>query len=272
VQVTGRARHYKAIFGPWWAAVNGLWTLLSSAETLVGHYASVDFKMAWDAAWIAPKWGWKVWIIGVAVSTAIFAVEYSYREIVKHNATIGNLAARLEAVDKAKPRIRLKEPGAIHIEQVAHNFTDGYSYTVPFLQIRFVNDPSEPYPSAKAPEVRAKIDYYRFEDNTHLLSIDGRWSDSDQPSGISPHASKNYLLATTFGHGEEHSLDIAYRDGETRQYFAWNNDNYNYHHFRYAHHHLRGDHFRVQIHLRGDWIDEKFSFAFRTTHNGFEIE
>jgi hypothetical protein len=76
-----RGEHYKAIFGPWWAIVNGLWTLLSSADTLVGKYGSDTFKKTWEAAWIAPKWGWKVWVIGILASTVIFAVEYSFRHV-----------------------------------------------------------------------------------------------------------------------------------------------------------------------------------------------
>ncbi|HXM61484.1 MAG TPA: hypothetical protein VN950_11580 [Terriglobales bacterium] len=74
-----RGEHYKAIFGPWWAVVNGLWALLSSADTLVAKYGSVEFKKTWDEAWITPKWGWKIWAIGLLASTVLFALEYSFR-------------------------------------------------------------------------------------------------------------------------------------------------------------------------------------------------
>src|ERR1700691_1498092 len=104
-----RAGHYKAIFGPWWAVLNGLWTLLSSADTLVGKYGSDDFKKTWDAAWITPKWGWKVWAIGVSVSTAIFAIEYSFRHIKKHEM---EGAAREESLrrDIDAEKIRKQKP------------------------------------------------------------------------------------------------------------------------------------------------------------------
>src|SRR5258708_761282 len=82
-----RSEHYRAIFGPWWATVNALWALLSSADTLVGKYGSEEFKKAWDASWVAPRWGWKVWLIGLAIITAIFAIEYSYRHIKKHETS-----------------------------------------------------------------------------------------------------------------------------------------------------------------------------------------
>jgi hypothetical protein len=79
-----RFTHLKGVFGPWWIAVNGLWTLASSADVLVGHYASASFKAAWDAAWIAPKWGWTVWVIGFLLITVGSAFEYSFRYIRQH--------------------------------------------------------------------------------------------------------------------------------------------------------------------------------------------
>lgn len=96
-----RPQHYRAIFGPWWGAVNLLWFLLSSADTLVGKYGAPEFKQAWDASWVAPRWGWGVWVIGVAVITAIFAVEYSYRYIKKHEKDLEaerakNVGSRIE--------------------------------------------------------------------------------------------------------------------------------------------------------------------------------
>jgi len=57
-----------------------LWSLISSADTLVGKYGSDSFKKAWDAEWIAPKWGWKVWIIGLLIITVVFMFEFTFRE------------------------------------------------------------------------------------------------------------------------------------------------------------------------------------------------
>jgi len=184
--------------------------------------------------------------------------------------------AQLEQIEHAKPRITLKQPGAVYTEPVSLNFSNKQgravvSFNVPFLKVRFVNDPEHPYPAAQANGVRAKISYYRCSDNALVLSIDGRWAESDQPPLYNPAASKAHLLPTTFGHGEEHSLDIAYRDAGTGQYFAWNNDNYNYAGFTCERHRLDGDCFLVDIRLRGDFVDEKFSFTFRTTPYGFEI-
>jgi hypothetical protein len=187
------------------------------------------------------------------------------------------LTARLEEIERAMPEIKLKQPGAVYSEPTALNFSDLQgrsvaSFNVPFLKVRFVNDPDHSHPAAKANGVRAKINYYRCSDNALVLSIDGRWAESDQPPLYNPAASKAHLLPTTFGHGEEHSLDIAYRDPQNGQFYAWNNDNYNYRGFRYDRHRLEGDCFRVEVRLRGDLVDETFSFTFRTSANGFDLE
>lgn len=190
--------------------------------------------------------------------------------------TSSERAARLDQIERAKPKIKLRQPGAVYSELTALNFSDKQgraivSFNVPFLKVRFVNDPEHSYPATQANGVRAKINYHRCSEDVPVLSIDGRWAESDQPPLYNPAASKAHLLPTTFGHGEEHSLDIAYRDAESGQYFAWNNDNYNYPGFRYDRHRLDGDCFRVEIRLRGDFVDEKFSFTFRVTQLGFEI-
>lgn len=183
---------------------------------------------------------------------------------------------KLEEIDTARPRIKLKQPGGVYTEPVNHNFSDKdnnliFSCTVPFLKVRFVNDPVGPYPSAKANDVRATVNFYRIKDGQHILAMDGRWADSSQPPALHPLASKTHLLATSFGIGEAHSLDIAYRDGATGKYYAWNNDNYSVPDFRLPQHLLEGDLFRVDVRLQGDWIDNTFSFTFKTIAAGFDI-
>jgi hypothetical protein len=77
-----RTEHFKAVFGAWWAVVTAIWSLISSADTLVGKYGSDSLKKWWDAAW-TPKWGWKVWIIGLLIITLAFVLEFTFREIRK---------------------------------------------------------------------------------------------------------------------------------------------------------------------------------------------
>src|ERR1700691_3057327 len=79
-----RWQHLKGIFNIWWLAVNGAWLLVSSADTLVGKFATPAFKNYWDSQFVTPKWGWKVWIIGFAVLTMAYVFEFSYRLVKRH--------------------------------------------------------------------------------------------------------------------------------------------------------------------------------------------
>jgi hypothetical protein len=173
------------------------------------------------------------------------------------------LESELSRIKTAKPRIILKNPGAVHITMSNHNFGGVHAYRVPYLRVRFVNDPAFTTPDTKAVDVLAKISFFRGTDN--CLNIDGRWSDSTEPSGMHPLASKTPLLKTEFVPSEEHNLDIAYRDGEDGKFYAWNNDNYNYERFRKPEHFLSEEfeEFRVEIRLRGSNVDTKVSFTFK---------
>jgi len=178
-------------------------------------------------------------------------------------------AARLEALEQARPKIKLN---AIHAKTVnqtwgTHIFTD-----IPFLAVEFINEPAGPYPSARANDVRASISYYRISESEPFLIIDGRWAESDQPSAVNPLASKSHLLAIAFGIGQKNNLDIAYRAPQTGEYFAWNNDNYAHKDFLYPEHLLQGDAFKIEVRLRGEWVDERFPFTFRATEHGFVID
>lgn len=79
--LTARASHVGQIARSWWAMIYGLvWSALCSVDVLVGHYGTDSFKTAYNSAWIAPKWGWKVWIIGLLVITVLVIVEGSFRD------------------------------------------------------------------------------------------------------------------------------------------------------------------------------------------------
>ena len=265
----------KELFLKRWVVIGNAILLAYSIATTFRDAFSTATEQKYQLNVLLHHWSWQTWIAIFAVGNFFVVLNGASLAIRRRESEKRKLAAKLDDIEKAEPRITLKQPSAIYVQDVAQKFTDGYSYIVPFLKVRFVNDPPYPCPSAKANGVRAKIQFYRHSDNSHLLSIDGRWAESTQPPAIHPLESKSHLLAATFGIGEERSLDVAYRDGETRRYFAWNNDNYNHHHFRCEDHLLKGDHFRVDIRLRGEWIDQTFSFAFKTKligGGGFEIE
>jgi hypothetical protein len=123
--------------------------------------------------------------------------------------------------------------------------------------------PGLPFPNSVALGVRARI---RFLEATPggklLLMIDGKWCDSDQPSIRNWQQFRNDLLKMDFGIEEEHSLDIAFRDDRTGEFYAFNNDNYGHPQMKKPEHLLSGQKFLVRITLTGPWVDETFEFVF----------
>lgn len=105
------------------------------------------------------------------------------------------------------------------------------------------------------------------------LRIDGRWAESDQPTGYSPFQSKSTLLETSFGIGESHTVDIAYISGTDGKCYAWNNDNYgNINQFFVTPQHLlTGWSYGVRVRLRGEYVDETFKLTFNVKSNGFDF-
>jgi hypothetical protein len=228
------------------------------------------------AAFFVPSAVYRVLFATLAVVAALLTC---YRIWAKEYERAESVTSKLDAIERAQPRLMLKEPGAIYCESVTQTFRDVAGRIVKqrvdrFLKVRFINNPGLSVPSSKATGVIATIDYYRCSDSAHVLSLDGRWSESTQPSGISPLESKIHLLSATFLQGQQRSLDVAFCDGESGKYYAWNNDNYNpaNEFFVYPAHALIGDRFTIRIRLRADFVDEIFSFSFRTEDCGFVIE
>jgi hypothetical protein len=259
----------ETLWGPLMWTIDGILLLLSWGDLASRLFPSTEELLRRLALLSSLSWHLKITIILAA--NVLLIGEGAFRAVRKREREIRTLHGRLEEINNTRPAIRLDEPGAIYIEFVSQTYGGTHFDSVPFLKVRYVNSPAGPFPSANAEGVRATINYYRSPDHAFLLSIQGRWADSDQPSAISPLASKSHLLPITFGIGEPHSLDIAYRDAQTGQYFAWNNDNYSYPFFRYEHHRLEGTEFEVEIRLLGVWVDERFSFTFKTTNDGFVL-
>ncbi len=267
----------REIFVKRWVVTANAVLLAYSIATALRDAFSTETQQRYQLNLLLHHWSWQTWIAVFAIGNCLVVLHGAKLAIGKRDRERNRLAAKLGEIENTKPRIKLKEPGAIYCEPVDHNFRDQqghimFSQTVPFLKVRFINDPLSPSPSAIANDVRAKLSYYRCADNACVLSIDGRWAESTQPPALHPLASRSPLLGATFAIGEERSIDVAYRDKRTKRHFAWNNDNYNYDFFICPKHLLEGDCFRVEIRLRGVLIDETFSFTFKTTDKGFEIE
>jgi len=181
----------------------------------------VNARYANDATTTATGAKYIAWITGGVSAFLVLVAQFQVwsEEREKYETE----AKRLEKIENEKPRLVLKEPDAAYCETVSQSFGDGTGKILKqridnFLKIRFINDPELSVPSSKAIGVIATLDYYRCSDNAHLLSLDGRWSESTQPSGVPPLESTIHLLPATFLQGQQRSLDIAFCNCETGKY------------------------------------------------------
>jgi hypothetical protein len=238
----------------------------------------INARYANDATATAVAAKYVAWITGGLSGFLIFVAQYQTwsGETDKYKSA----TEKLEKIENARPRLILKEPNPISCKPVTQTFWNTETHQIVkqridnFLGVRFINDPELSVPSSRAIGVTAKIYFYRIDETVPMLCLDGRWAESTQPSAIPQLETKFDLLPATFLQGQERTLDIAFCNSETGQYYAWNNDNYNAANelFVYPPHLLQGERFRVEIRLRGDWIDKRISFTFSAKDRGFVIE
>jgi len=220
--------------------------------------ATVPFGFA---ALFVPQTALKLLFALMAVTCAVVS---SYGIWAKERTDVNELRAK----EQSRPRLRPKDPNPVSVS-TGHINVAQQPFNVRWVRIRFVNDPEYPSPSASADTVSAKVAF--SSNGTLLLEMDGRWSDSDQPSIRDFRQSRNDLLTTSFAIGTEHDLDIAFMDLRTFDLFAWNNDNYNYPEGKKPEHQLMGNNFQIQVRLRGPWIDESFQFEMRSLPKDVEV-
>lgn len=216
-------------------------------------------------------WHWKV-IITLAVNVVLF-VEVAFRAVRKRERQRDEYRKKLQQIDQARPHIVLREPTAEYVEPVHIQAIGDVTNVVSFVTVRFVNKPGGlPFPNSVAREVRAKV---RFLEPTPegrlLLTIEGKWADSAQPAIRDWRQHKNDLLKMEFGIEEEHSLDIAFRDDQTGEFYAFNNENYTYPQMKKPEHLLAGQRFLVRISLLGPWVDQTYEFLFSNDSVGTKI-
>jgi hypothetical protein len=203
-----------------------------------------------------------------ALLAVICAIVSSYGIWARERTEVNRLRDKLDEIDHSRPRLRPKHPNPVSVTRGFINMGQG-QFDARFVRIRFINDPEHPYPSASADAVVAKLTF--SSNGKRLLEMDGRWSDSDQPSIRDVRQSRSDLLATSFGIGTEHDLDIAFQDLRTFDLVAWNNDNYNYGDGRMPEHLLMGNNFQIHVRLLGPWIDESFHFEMRSMAKDVEV-
>jgi hypothetical protein len=106
-----RWKHFTKILSRWWLMLNAAWALLSSADTLVSHYGSTDLRKAWDASWIAPKWGWTTWALGLLFITLVLTFEVTFQAVLAAHVSIAGLEQRIiELTSRSLKIIGVPEP------------------------------------------------------------------------------------------------------------------------------------------------------------------
>jgi len=213
---------------------------------------------------------WKIIILLGA--NILLVVEGAAGAIRKRERQRDEYRLKLEQIEEANPHIVLREPGAAYIEAVTIQAIGNVTNNVSFIKVRFVNKPRVPSPNSVARDVRVKLRFFEPVPGGRLvLAIDGRWADSDQPSIRDWRQSRPDLLKMQFGIEEERSLDVAFRDDQTGESYAFNNENCHYPLMKKPEHLLVGQQFRVRISLLGPWVDETFEFYFVNDSQGTKI-
>lgn len=228
------------------------WASLLSTTSIILVFTPLLFPNKFAPAW-------SIWLgAALCFSVANFIVWNREHERAQKSETA------LVQIENARPQIVLREPNAIHVEQVSMgNRVSGVPHpekTVPFVKVRFINCPKGNYPNAVASKVSARVRIFDLAGNCQV-DMAGRWDDTTQASFIAYGFSKTELLFVDFGIKQERGLDIAFRDTDGT-FVAWNNDNYDYSDMRKPGHVLTGKEFRVEIKLSAVWVDETFVFQF----------
>lgn len=251
--------------------VNGLYAAINLVLFIRDNLLPDAWKDRLKLLDIFHKLPWWAWAMLVLIANILLLIEGSFRAVRKREKERNDLADKLEAIEESRPTIRPKEPNAASVKDVLFTQSGIILGAKPFISVRFINDPSIPNPAAIGKQVCAKLRYFLPDKNITLLEIDGRWAESDQPSSRDYRASRFDLLRTEFNIGDEHEVDICFRDTQSGDIYAWNNDNYNYQGFRKPEHKLDGNPIHVEIRLRGPNVDQRFTFSFANSTNGLAI-
>lgn len=240
-------------------AIDGLYGVVSFLLFIRDNFLSESWKQhlgLLDLVHKLPWWGWLIIFLSINI---LLLFEGATRTIHDRERKIDQLTSELDRIENSGPRIRPHGSDAAHVLQV---YFSPPQFTAPFLRVRFANDPDSSAVSAVARNVGAKVRYFVDGATSASLELDGRWSDSTQPSARDPRVSRTDLLRTDFHLGDEHIVDIGFKDPDTGTFFAWSNESYSPPGFRRPDHRLSGDTIRAEVRLRAVGVDETFTFRF----------
>src|SRR5262249_37736344 len=95
------------------------------------------------------------------------------------------------------------------------------------IRFRLANEPIVPEENSVARQIRATLKFYNAS-GERLFEMDGRWSDSPQPSQRDPGQDIIKILAVDFPIGQRRSLDIAFKDKAKGDCYGVNNDSWQF--------------------------------------------
>jgi len=268
---SGRGSVWGATLGsPITWVVNAVIALLAWGDSITRIFPEAENLLSHFTFLSDLPWHWKV-IILLGANTFL-VVEGAAGVIRQREKQRDEYRLKLQQVEEAKPRIILREPDVAYIEPVTIQAIGNLTNNVSFIRARFLNKPQGPYPNSVARNVRVKLRFFEpLPGGRLLLAIDGRWADSDQHTIRDWRQSRTDLLRIEFGIEEEHTLDVAFRDDQTGEFYAFNNENCHYPLMKKPEHLLVGQHFMVRISLLGPWVDETFEFQFSNDSAGTKI-
>jgi hypothetical protein len=188
--------------------------------------------------------------------------------LANRESSVGEVVDAPAVQARTLPRLRLREPGAVHIVPDVSFFdaTGAELFRVDSLRVRFVNDPVLPASTAVAHGVGARISV-RDASGVVLREIDARWSDSPQPK---PLESVVHLLRVDFRIQEEREIDVALKNRWSPLCYLFNNDSYPFIGQKpdFA---LDPGVYTVVVRLVGVEVDESFEFSFSNPGAGERI-
>lgn len=124
------------------------------------------------------------------------------------------------------------------------------------------NDPSVPTPQANAQDISAAVTFYDSP-GQELFSVDGRWSQSTQPSAIQPGVSRASLHSMDIPIGQKRQIDIAFKYPDDSEAYAFGNDSYSYPRYQNPEWKLVGQEFEVRVRVRGTSVDRTWRMRFK---------
>jgi hypothetical protein len=186
---------------------------------------------------------------------------------------------RLELIDKRKPRLSVSKDGFHRIEaafQLKYLNDDGsllHATSFPFrsLLLRIENDPIQSAVESVATDVNARLFFFK-SDGQELFNIEGRWSDSTQPSNLERHRTAAELKTATIPIGSYRDLDLVLKYNHEARCHAVNNVSYGFDLFQNPAWRMDAGDYQIVVRLRGSSVDQTFRLKFRNPEGNGPLE